>query len=185
MTRNRFEYIKGVLHCCNNNNLDPDDRFAKVRPLFEKLKAPISQNHSVDEALVPYYGHLGAKQFLRGKPIRYGYKLCAGTTPEGYRGGGRSNIFDLPFCFYFDNFFTSLSLIVELTKRNIGTVETIRKNRIGSSDLKSDKQLQTERGSWNFKVTEDKFKIVIKWTDNGIFFQAVTHRDILVKKEKD
>ncbi|VEN56769.1 unnamed protein product [Callosobruchus maculatus] len=77
-----------VLHCCDNNNLDPDDRFAKIRPLFEKLNerfmdfAPISQNHSVDEAMVPYYGHHGAKQFIKGKPIRYGYKMWAGTTPK-------------------------------------------------------------------------------------------------------
>nr|CAH7767392.1 unnamed protein product [Callosobruchus chinensis] len=155
--------------------------------------APISQNHSVDEAMVPYYGHHGAKQLLRGKPIRYGYKLWAGTTPKGYicwyepyQGSKTTmedcykqmclgvsivleyadrlqNTFDLPYCFYFDNFFTSLFLIDELTKRNIGAVETIRKNRIVSSDLRSDKELQTERGSWDFKVTNDKSKVVIKW----------------------
>nr|CAH7762540.1 unnamed protein product [Callosobruchus chinensis] len=51
------------------------------------------------------------------------------------------NTFERPYCFYFDNFFTSLSLIDELTKRNIGVVGTIRKNRIGSSDLRSDKEL--------------------------------------------
>lgn len=90
LSRDRFEYIFSNLHCCDNANLDPSDKFTKVRPLFHKMNkafqehAPVRENHSVDEAMVPYYGHHGCKQFIRGKPIRYGYKLWTGTTSEGY-----------------------------------------------------------------------------------------------------
>ncbi|XP_050313088.1 piggyBac transposable element-derived protein 3-like [Anthonomus grandis grandis] len=34
--------------------------------------------------MVPYYGGHGSKQFIRGKPIRWGYKVWVGTTKKGY-----------------------------------------------------------------------------------------------------
>lgn len=34
--------------------------------------------------MVPYFGRHGAKQFIRGKPIRWGYKLWTGATRLGY-----------------------------------------------------------------------------------------------------
>nr|CAI5821285.1 unnamed protein product [Callosobruchus analis] len=40
--------------------------------------------HSIDKAMVPYFGRHGCKQFIHGKPIRYGYKLWVGTTRLGY-----------------------------------------------------------------------------------------------------
>ncbi|VEN53475.1 unnamed protein product [Callosobruchus maculatus] len=39
---------------------------------------------SVDEAMIPYTGRHGCKQFIHGKPIRYGFKLWVGTTRLGY-----------------------------------------------------------------------------------------------------
>ena len=39
---------------------------------------------SIDETVVPYFGKHGAKQFIRGKPIRYGYKMWVSATPLGY-----------------------------------------------------------------------------------------------------
>ena len=34
--------------------------------------------------MIPYYGLHGAKQFIRGKPICFGYKFRVLTTPLGY-----------------------------------------------------------------------------------------------------
>lgn len=34
--------------------------------------------------MVPYFGSHGSKQFIRGKPIRWGYKIWTGTTKNGY-----------------------------------------------------------------------------------------------------
>ncbi|XP_030747121.1 piggyBac transposable element-derived protein 3-like [Sitophilus oryzae] len=90
MSRNRFEHILSNIHCCDNNNLDKNDRFAKVRPFFDKINsrfldfAPIDEFHCVDEAMVPYFGRHGCKQFIRGKPLRYGYKLWVGASAIGY-----------------------------------------------------------------------------------------------------
>lgn len=90
ITRNRFDHIFRVLHCCDNMQLNPNDRYAKVRPLFDMLLekfllfAPVVENYSVDEGMVPYFGRYPTKQFIRGKPIRWGYKFWIGTTPSGY-----------------------------------------------------------------------------------------------------
>ena len=40
--------------------------------------------HLIDESMIPYFGGHGTKQFIRGKPIRFGYKMWALTTPSGY-----------------------------------------------------------------------------------------------------
>lgn len=39
---------------------------------------------SFDESMVPYFGHHGCKQFIRGKPIWFGYKFWCGATRLGY-----------------------------------------------------------------------------------------------------
>ncbi|KAJ8947602.1 hypothetical protein NQ318_010114 [Aromia moschata] len=81
LSRDRFESIMQNLHCCDNDQLDPSDKFTKVRPLFDKLNkifqeyAPYWEQHSVDESMIPYFGKHGCKQFIRGNPIRYGYKI--------------------------------------------------------------------------------------------------------------
>ena len=33
------------------------------------------ENLSIDESMVPYFGRHSCKQFIRGKPIRFGYKI--------------------------------------------------------------------------------------------------------------
>lgn len=82
LSRNSFKYIFSNLHCC--------DKFTKGRALILKMNksfqeyAPLREHHSVDEAIVPYFGRHGCKKFIRGKPIRYGYKVWTGTTSEGY-----------------------------------------------------------------------------------------------------
>lgn len=38
----------------------------------------------VDESMIPYYGRHYAKQFIRGKPIRFGFKNWAICSSTGY-----------------------------------------------------------------------------------------------------
>ena len=63
--------------------MEEGDRSFKVKPFFEKLnrnfmKFGVFYRHlAVDEMIVKYFGHHGLKQFLRGKPVSSGYKLCA------------------------------------------------------------------------------------------------------------
>ena len=70
-----------VLHFADNNVNPTKDPYHKVRPLFDQLNKESPkyiknvQNYSVDESMVPYFGHHHTKQFIRLKPIRYLFEI--------------------------------------------------------------------------------------------------------------
>lgn len=80
ISRNKLYYIVSHFQVAGNNTLKATDKFAKVRPLLEHLNKQLKKNamrqemHSIDEAMVQYFGHHGSKQFIHGKPIQQGYK---------------------------------------------------------------------------------------------------------------
>lgn len=90
ISRDKFEYIMSNLHLVDNTAISKTDKFAKVRPLFDHLNkkflefSTAEEHHSIDEAMVPYNGRHGCKQYIHGKPIRYGFKLWVGTTRLGF-----------------------------------------------------------------------------------------------------
>ena len=91
MRRDKFEATFANFHSADNNNcLDDTDKFAKVRPLIKLLNKKFQQYvsneefYSFDESMCEYYGRDGRKQFLRGIPIRFGFKIWCGTTQLGY-----------------------------------------------------------------------------------------------------
>lgn len=206
ISRDRFTFIMAHLHCCDNSNLDPNDKFAKVRPLFDMLNsnfvayAPYEENHSIDEAMIPYYGGHTCKQYIRGKPIRWGYKFWVGATRLGYviwflpyqgksvvdltayskLGLGASIVLQYsdvlrkmdnqaPFHLFFDNFFTSITLIDELRERGFRATGTIRENRLSGCPLPKKKRLEkTERGTFKYKSAKDEEIVVCKWNDNKV-----------------
>lgn len=186
ISRDRFKHIMSNIHVCQNDHLNKDDRFAKVRPLLDLVNKrciafiPHKQHHFIDESMVPYFGRHGAKQFIRGKPIRYGYKFwcggpssgylawCepyqgAGTLPEAYASYGlRYGVImtyadqlpkDLPYKLYFDNFFTSCDLLKDLqNERNICATGTLRLNRLDKACPLRDGDVlkKSERGTYAF-----------------------------------
>lgn len=86
ISQKRFELIFSKLHFVDNSAIQNDpNKFAKVQPLLDRLNkafikhGPACSHFSVDECIVPYYGRHGAKQFIRGKPIRFGYKVYSYT----------------------------------------------------------------------------------------------------------
>ena len=89
-TRNRFLDVLQYLHLADNNNLNPNDKFSKVNPLFKMINESCLQNFipeknvSIDESMVPYYGRHGCKQYIQNKPVKFGYKLWVAATPLGY-----------------------------------------------------------------------------------------------------
>ncbi|GBP77297.1 PiggyBac transposable element-derived protein 3 [Eumeta japonica] len=90
MTRNRFEELLRFFHACDNSSLPPDDKFGKVRPLWDMMNErwlkffPGDKHLSIDESMVPYFGKHGTKQHIHGKPIRFGYKIWSLCTRLGY-----------------------------------------------------------------------------------------------------
>ncbi|GFR68312.1 PiggyBac transposable element-derived protein 3 [Elysia marginata] len=160
MTVNRFDEILSILHLADTTKLDLNDKMAKVRPILSMLNErylqfwPASQNVNVDKSMIHYYGGHSAKQFVRGKPIRYGYKMWCLNTPDGYLiqsepyqgqgtvpikpslGMGGSVVVDLfselpaqGFHVFTDNLFTSLALMSELRVLGIHEKGTLRANR--------------------------------------------------------
>lgn len=90
MSRQRFDELLRFLHVADNLNLTPGDKFAKVRPLYSMLNelcllywSP-EQNLSIEESMVLYFGKNSAKQFIRCKPVIFGYKIWSLNTATGY-----------------------------------------------------------------------------------------------------
>ena len=199
MSRNRFEEILQFLHLSANMHLATNDKLGKVRPLFELLNErflkfnPVEQRISIDESMVPYYGHHGCKQFIRGKPIRFGYKIWCVNTSNGYliqsipyQGAGTTSdikglgmggfvVIDLlskldascHYEVYLDNLFTSLRLIDLLSYMGFAAIGTIRANRI--EPLQDAKALQkTTRGTYDNRTDTANKLVMVRWHDNSI-----------------
>lgn len=88
MRRNRFDEIMSFVHLVDNMKITADP-FFKVRPLFECLndinnRIPIAEHVTVDEMMIEYFGRHVCKQFIRGKPIRFGYKIWSLASSSGF-----------------------------------------------------------------------------------------------------
>lgn len=160
MRRNRFDEIMSFVHLVDNMKITADP-FFKVRPLFERLndinnRIPIAEHVTVDEMMIEYFGRHVCKQFIRGKPIRFGYKIWSLASSSGsvhqmepYAGRhtglvetglgqgpsvvlGLAKKADVPpgVKFYHDNLFTTLSLLDEMTLRGYGNCGTMRQNQL-------------------------------------------------------
>ena len=87
ITRDDFISVISFTHFADTP--DPQDKFWKVRLLFNQLndKAKLyvvqTENVSVDEGMIKYLGPHPLKQFVRGKPTRFGYKIWILATSRG------------------------------------------------------------------------------------------------------
>lgn len=90
MRRNRFKTIMRFLHFAENTQIDTKDKLWKLRPVVNILKRKYQENYvptanlNYDESMIEYFGKHGCKQFIRGKPIRFGFKNWCLNTPNGY-----------------------------------------------------------------------------------------------------
>ncbi|KAF2890290.1 hypothetical protein ILUMI_15883, partial [Ignelater luminosus] len=87
MSRNRYLKLKSILHFQHNSwaNKNKDGRGFKIRPLITKLHAQFQKFEGFDknlenEMMIPYFGRNNFKHFIRGKPIRFGYKHIHGRS---------------------------------------------------------------------------------------------------------
>ncbi|GFT14490.1 DDE_Tnp_1_7 domain-containing protein [Nephila pilipes] len=123
---------------------------AKLHPLFNHLNErfltyfPNEQQLSIDESIVPYFGHHECKQSIKGKLVRFGCKVWCLNTKLGYLiqfepckvegtildeygiGKGGTVALDLiselrdnkRYDLFFDNLFTSNIFIDKLTEKD-------------------------------------------------------------------
>ena len=88
MIRSRFQQMKSYLHMCNNDAFGPK-KLTKVLPICDLLNVTMKRFGillkilSVDESMVPWFGRLSCKQFFRGKPIRFVFKLWVISSSAG------------------------------------------------------------------------------------------------------
>ena len=127
------------------------------------------------------------KQFIRSKPIRFGYKLWA-----LYRASGYCYNFDLycgksvqkgphedlvlgskvvlkmvdvvktpqSHCLFFDNLFTGYDLLVHLMNIGYRATGTMRENRIKNCPLKTTSLMKKEEGCTTIDLTQ-KMKFLL------------------------
>lgn len=166
MSSKRFQQMKRYFHVADNRHLEPGNKVAKIKPLYDALNKNLTQfgvfheQLSIDESMVPYFGKHSCKMFIRGKPIRFGYKIWVMAGKDGfpyhlkiYTGreeastasplGTRvvKHMVDAvqPHTtienhhIFFDNFFTSHQLLEELADNGIRATGTVREFRTSKS----------------------------------------------------
>lgn len=81
MSRDRYMSILSVLHFCDNNNIDRNDKLFKIRMLLNHVRKAYSdtfypfQNLCIDESLMLFKGRLSFKQYIPSKRHRFGIKF--------------------------------------------------------------------------------------------------------------
>lgn len=201
MSRNRFKEIKKFVHLADNNNLILTDKMAKVRPLQTLICQKFCQfgymheKLSIDESMVKYFGGHSSKQFIRGKPVRFGFKNWMLTSSCGYvyqfdTYCGAKNVSTekskLPLgsrvvldlldsvpiptdhVVFFDNFFTSHDLLVLLKQKGFRAIGTTRDSRTKKCPVKSKAEFKKEqRGFYDYRYDTANEIIFVKWNDNS------------------
>ena len=144
--------------------------------------------------MVPYFGKSPWKQFIKGKPIRSGYKLWAICSSDGYTihiepyagsftqlpdyglGQGPNVVLGLvekspqivrsSTKIVCDNLFTSIPLAVKLSEKGMGLLGTVNANRLVSTPIFDPKTFakKYERGQSVTYFTEDLS--LTAWMDN-------------------
>ena len=80
MTRTRFQSILQNLHFPNNDNDNKTDKSYKIRPAIEHLNKVFAKSlsnspfQSVDKHMCKIEGRSSMNQYIKSKPIKWGFK---------------------------------------------------------------------------------------------------------------
>nr|CAH7746456.1 unnamed protein product [Callosobruchus chinensis] len=175
---------------------------SKVRPLMKKLNQNFQQwgifheNLAIDEAMVKFFGRHSSKQYIRGKPVRFGYKnwmICSSTgyaygfdTYCGAKCTSKSEDSTLPLgsrvvldlldivsvpsdhVVFFDNYFSSYGLLKLLKERGQRATGTVRDNRTKKCPLLEPKAFKKqERGYCQHMYDGVAGLLFVRWHDNS------------------
>ncbi|KAK9700380.1 Transposase IS4 [Popillia japonica] len=183
----------------------------KVRPLMNLLNRNFQEwgvfhkDLSIDEAMIKYFGHHPPKQFIRGKPVRFGFKdwmLCSSTGYcykfDTYCGKDQSSdvgkqplgpqvvlsllqVVEVPsdHPVYFDNYFTSYELLTKVRQRGYKATGTVREQRLKKCPLQTQKEMaKLERSSYDYQFDQKHEILAVRWKDNSICTMATNHDTI-------
>ena len=191
-TRKRFlEILKNLHFVDNTKRTEESSKSFKIDPVIEHLNAAFKNavaedpRQSIDEHMIKFKGRSSMKQYIKSKPIKWGFKAwmrCASSTGYAYHFElytGKAASSNLPVgesvvlrlveglknthaTIFFDNFFSSPTLIQKLFDDGLYGIGTVRKDRKHMPNLKADKELK--RGESQFLY--HKNVMVSKWMDN-------------------
>ncbi len=215
MTRGRFEAILWSLHLSNpeedkknesKRNTAEYDRLFKIKPLYTEIVNACRthfhpyQNISIDERMVATKARISIKQYMKNKPIRWGYKLFVladsstaytwnffvytgkrvSSTGQGLSYTAVMDLLSFPllgrgYTLFTDNFYTSPTLFQDLAKKNIGCCRTIRKNRVGfPQTLNIDLPRKAEKGDLQW-IRNSKFLFVKRMDTREVTMCSSVH----------
>ena len=144
--------------------------------------------------MVPYFGMHSAKQTMRNKSARFGYKNFVFTSSDGYpyilipyagaKGVGGTPGKDLTLRVVtelvlksyeglgnltFDNWYSSAKLISLVTAFDIPTICTARADRVGDAPVLSNTQIEKhDRVYFSYAFDNSLALHCVKWRDNSI-----------------
>ncbi|XP_043472990.1 piggyBac transposable element-derived protein 3-like [Leptopilina heterotoma] len=120
MSRTKFEDVKSKIKMSKSEDENSEDKAWRVRVPLEIFRKNLKQFGffltclSVDEMMLKFYGRTVMKQFIKGKPIRFGIKMWAICSVEGF-------LFDCDiYCGKGSNFY-SFDLADKLSKCPLGS----------------------------------------------------------------
>lgn len=91
MSRNVFSDLIRSTYFTDKTVPDPQDKYWKVRSLFDQLNKTAKmyvqppEHVSIDEGIIKYFGPHPLKQYMKGKPHRFGYKVSTFPFYRYYR----------------------------------------------------------------------------------------------------
>lgn len=195
MSINVFENIRRFLHFNDNSvalprNHENHDRLHKIRPLVDFLNQKYS-SLPFEEQYLPLKPHKwGYKLFVICGVSGYAYNFEIYTGNENYANerlkydepdlGAKGNIVvrlarviptNKNHKLFFNNYYTSLPVMVYLKKRGIRTVGTFRRNRFPNLKFMTEKQIMKKpRGTSEECITVINYVPItaVQWRDNKI-----------------
>uniref|UniRef100_A0A3B5AKH3 PiggyBac transposable element-derived protein 4-like n=1 Tax=Stegastes partitus TaxID=144197 RepID=A0A3B5AKH3_9TELE len=171
------------------------DRLGKIKPMYTEIRNVCRNNYhpgqhiSIDERMVASKARTIFKQYLKNKPVRWGFKLfvladsASGYTWDFFVYEGKNmqpskkglsydsvvnllntNLLGTGYKLYVDNFYTSPALFRDLREKNISACGTIRSNVQGYPRTANNAlDPKSPRGSIRW-LREDSL-VFVQWKD--------------------
>ncbi|XP_040890251.1 piggyBac transposable element-derived protein 4 [Toxotes jaculatrix] len=182
------------------------DHLGKIKPLYNDIRDACRRNYhpgqeiSIDERMVASKARVSFKQYMKSKPVRWGFKLFVladshnGYTwdffvyegkSEGISGKGlgydcvmrlmNTSLMGTGYKLFVDNFYTSPALFQDLLQQRIWACGTInmRTNRVGYPRIEQNAlDSKSPRGSIRWIRTGSL--LFVKWRDTRDVFLCST-----------